>query len=202
MMGSSAITTKPAAVAAVLLLGVTLAGCAGTTGQAPEATTGPPDWIVRGSGALVDGGKRAFHGVGSVAGVRTKALAETAAANRARAEVTRVFESYAAKLMHDYVAAAGAGNAIGTNTAMTEQQYVDQSVRVVSAATLPGTMIVDRWIDPHDGTVYALARLELDKFHQGLDKAKDLSAPAKAYAKQNADKAFDALAEEQAKRRR
>jgi hypothetical protein len=188
-------------MAAGIILGLAFGGCAGAVGQAPETASGPPAWIVRGSGAVPDGGKRAFQGVGSVAGVRTKALAETAAANRARGELTRVFEGYAAKLMHDYVASVGAGNAIGTNTATSEKQFVDQAVQSVSAAALRGTMIVDRWVDPHDGTVYALARLDLDKFHQALDKVADWSAQAKAYAKQNADKAFDALAEDEAKRR-
>lgn len=200
-MNGSAFNHTPGAIA-VMLLALTLGGCAGAPGPPPEAASGPPAWIVRGSGVAAEGGRRAFEGVGSVSGVRTKSLAETAAANRARAEVTRVFESYAAGLMRDYVAAVGAAEAIGSNTATTEPQYIAEAVQAVSAATLPGTTIADRWIDPHDGTVYALARLDLERFPQGLDKTKELSAEAKAFAKENAAKAFDALVEEQAKRRR
>lgn len=196
--GKTVARTLGVVTAVALMLG----GCAGTAGQAPEKTSGPPAWIVRGGGVTAEAGRRAFQGVGSVTGVRTKSLAESASANRARADVARVFEEFAAGVMRDYVAAVGAANAVGANTATSETQYVDRSVRSIAAATLSGTMIVDRWVDPNDGSVYALAQLDFDKFQQALDGAVDLSPEAKAYARQNAGKKFDAFADEQAKRRR
>ena len=54
--------------------------------------------------------------------------------------------------------------------------------------------------NPSDGTVYALARLDLEDFKNNLDKMKELSAGVRDFVRKNANKAFDSLAAEEEKR--
>ena len=48
--------------------------------------------------------------------------------------------------------------------------------------------IVDHWYHP-DGTVYALAQLDLKAFTDSLDKMKELNANVRDYVRKNAEKA-------------
>jgi hypothetical protein len=64
---------------------------------------------------------------------------------------------------------------------------------------LSGVLIIDHWVDT-DGTEYALAQLDMDTFKANLEKMKELSAQVRDAVRANADKAFDELAAEEAKR--
>src|SRR5688572_32955155 len=61
-----------------------------------------PEWVNKGSGAF-GGEKKVMYGVGSASGIRNHSLARTTADNRARAEISKVFETYSASLMKDYM---------------------------------------------------------------------------------------------------
>ncbi|HET6371096.1 MAG TPA: hypothetical protein VFG95_07860 [Nitrospiria bacterium] len=175
----------------LIALGI-LSGCASTKGSiAPSG----PAWVNKGSGAFSDGGTKAFYGVGAVTGIRNKPLAVTAADNRARAEITKIFETYTASLMRDYTRTTTAGDMQKTS----EEQDVEQAVKTFSAATLSGVFIVDHWQDPADGTLYSLAKLDLDKFKENIDKAKELNAAVRDYVRNNSEKAFNELATEEEK---
>jgi 3-deoxy-D-manno-octulosonic acid (KDO) 8-phosphate synthase len=175
-----------------------LAGCGGKQALMPKET---PAWVIKGSGAFKDSGENVFYGVGSVTGINNKPLAVTSAENRARAEVAKVFETYSASLMRDYAASTTGGAAITAETPTSEEQYVEQTVKTFSAVTLSGVMIVDRWEDPNDATIYSLARLDLKKFEDQVKKMQELNANVKAYVKENAERAFDDLAAEEERRR-
>lgn len=176
----------------VLTAAAVLAAC-GTTGAiAPSA----PAWVNKGSGAFAGESGKAFYGVGGVSGVKNKPLALTAADNRARAELARIFEYYSASLMRDYARATTAGDM----TRSAEEQDVQNAVKTFSAATLSGVMIVDRWQDPVDGTVYSLARLDIESFKANLDQARELNAAVREYVRANAERAFERLEAEEAKR--
>jgi len=175
-----------------------LGGC--STQQVAKLT--PPEWVTRGGGAFKDTGDKVFYGVGAVSGVKNPPLARTAAENRARAEISKIFETYSAALMKDYMASTTGGAAVTAASATTEEQHIEQAVKTFSAATLSGVTIIDRWTDPQDGTLYALARLDLDSFKNSLDKMRELNAQARDFVRKNAEKAFDALAEEEKKRAR
>jgi len=176
---------------AVILSGV-ISGCASTKGSiAPSG----PNWVNRGSGAFSDGGSKSFYGVGGVTGIENKPLAVSAADNRARAEITKIFETYSASLMRDYARSTTAGDMQKTS----EEQDVQQAIKTFSAATLSGVVIVDHWKDPSDGTLYALAKLELDKFKENIDKAKELNAAVRDYVRNNSEKAFKDLETEEEK---
>ena len=55
------------------------------------------------------------------------------------------------------------------------------------------------WVDT-DGTEYALAALDMDSFKNNMDKMKELNAKVRDTVRANADKAFDELSAEEAKR--
>ena len=176
-----------------------LVACGGnerSAGDAPANFQGIqyPDWVMKGSGAFGGDTGRVFYGVGSVTGIKNHALARTTADNRARAELAKQFEVYSASLMKDYAASTMAGDAT------SEEQNVESVIKTFSAQTLSGVQIVDHWFHPGDGTVFALARLDLNAFTDSLEKMKELNSKVKEYVKKNAERAHMDLEREEAKR--
>jgi len=153
-----------------------------------------PEWVNKGSGAF-GGERRVFYGVGSASGIRNHSLARSTADNRARAEISKVFSTYSASLMKDYSASTTAGDM----TASEEMQRVEQAIKTFSANTLNGVEIVDHWIHPVDGTIFSLARLDIEGFMSQIDKAKELSEKVKDAVKRAAEKSFADLEAEEAK---
>lgn len=160
----------------------------------------PPDWVVKGGSAFKDAGKQVFYGVGAVTGIHNDPLAMSAADNRARAEIAKSFETYSAALMKDYASSVTGGAAIGAETPSSEQQSIEQSIKTFSSATLSGVFITDHWVNSKDGTVYALARLDLEHFRNNISKMKELNAELREFVSRNAEKSFNDLAQEEAKR--
>lgn len=186
---------------AVAALSVGLAACGGgneTGGNAPPQLQGIeyPDWVTKGSGAFGGETGRVFYGVGSVSGVRNPSLALSSADNRARAEVTKIFETYSASLMKDYASSATTGDFSASN----EEQYIEQAIKTFSAGTLSGVQIVDHWYHPTDGSVFSLARLDLEGFTDNLSKMKELSNEVRDYVKKNAERVHMDLEKEEEKR--
>ena len=157
--------------------------------------SGRPDWIMRGGSAINDGGKQVFIGVGMVKGIRNLALARSTADNRARADLSKIFETYSASLMKDYMASTTAGDM----SAVSEEQHVEQAIKTFSANTLSGVQITERWEDPKDGTLYALAKLDLNAFQDSMDKMKELSTQVRDYIRKNAERVHMDLEKEEAK---
>ena len=180
---------------------VGLVACGGgkkkTDGDAPANLKGIdyPEWVNKGSGAFGGEQGRVFYGVGSASGIRNHALARTTADNRGRAEIARIFEVYSASLMKDYMASTTAGDM----SASSEEQHVEQAIKSFSAVTLSGVQIVDHWFHP-DGTVYALAQLDLEGFTNNLDKMNELNGQVRDYVRKNAEKVHMDLEQEEAKR--
>jgi len=176
-----------------------LASCASKK-SVIESSAEPPEWVIKGSRAFNDAGKGVFYGVGAVTGIHNKPLSISASENRARAEIAKIFETYTAALMKDYAASVTGGKAVTQSSSTHEEQSVEQTIKTFSSATLSGVMIIDRWIDSSDGTVYSLARLNLDDFKNSVDTMKELNAEVRDHVKKNAEKSFDNLAEEEKKR--
>lgn len=179
--------------------GVTACGGGQKTEEGQITPGGPvveyPEWVNKGSGAF-GGEKKILYGVGSASGIRNHSLARTTADNRARAEISKIFETYSASLMKDYQASITAGDF----SASDEQQLVEQAIKTFSATTLNGVEIVDHWIHPVDGTIYSLARLDMDGFADTLSKQKELNEKVKEKVRRAAEKAFGDLEAEEAKR--
>ena len=120
--------------------------------------SGEPAWVTRGSGAFPSD-KKSFYGVGLANGLKNPALLRTTADNRARDELGKVFETFSASLMKDYMNSSG-------------DQNVEQAIQTFRAGSMQGAEIVDRYLNA-DGVQYSLCKLD-------LDKAKELIGAAKA----------------------
>ena len=192
------VSLKSILVVAVAALVLGACGSSTTSGSVPPNFEGIdfPEWVTKGGGAFGGEEGRVFYGVGSVSGIRNHALARTTAENRARADLARVFETYTASLMKDYMASTTAGDM----SASSEEQHVEQVVKTFSAQTLSGVQVVDRWWHPQDNTVYALARLDLDNFTDQLDNMKELNSKVRDYVRKNAERAHMDLEREEEKR--
>jgi hypothetical protein len=137
-----------------------------------------------------------MYGVGSASGIRNHSLARTTADNRARSEIQKIFETYSASLMKDFQESVTAGDFSSSD----ESQMVTNAIKTFSAGTLNGVEVVDHWIHPVDGTIYSLARLDMDGFSDNLSKAKELNEKVRERVKRAAEKSFADLEAEEAKR--
>jgi hypothetical protein len=154
-----------------------------------------PDWVNKGSGAFGGDRGKIFYGVGIASGIHNAPMRRSTADSRARAEIAKTLDTYVAVLNKDYMASTTAGNM----KVSSEEQHVQQALKTYSQMELSGATIVDHWLDT-DGTEYSLAQLDMVTFKENLDKMKELSAQAREAVRANADKAFDDLSTEEAKR--
>jgi hypothetical protein len=173
-----------------------LYGCGGGKEVKSEGVQ-PPEWVIKGSGAF--GGERGkvFYGVSSAYGIKNFSLLRSAADNRARNEVAKIFQFYTASLMKDYMASTMAGDPNETS----EEQHVEQATKTVTSMTLSGVEIVDHWQHPETGELFSLARLDLEAFKNNMDKAKELNKEVRDYIRENADRLHGELEDEEAKMR-
>jgi hypothetical protein len=176
------------------------AGCGGppgagdpTMGVNPDGT---PSWINRGSGAYEGQYGKAFYGVGILAGVENPGLARQAVDNRARAEIAKIFDLYVAAMMKDYQRSTTAGDF----QASAEEQDIVSAQKTITEVTLRGVEVRDHWTDPEQGTLYALAILDLNGIMKSLEDAKQLNARVRDYVRANARRAFNDLDRELRKR--
>lgn len=182
-----------------MALALPLAACGGQETSKGQLSAGGkvveyPDWVNKGSGAF-GGDVRSIFGVGSASGIKNAALARTTAGNRARAEVSKVFDTYSASLMKDFASSTTAGDM----SASDEMQMVEQAIKTFSANNLSGVQIVDHWINPTDGTIFALARLDMESFGDMISNHKQLSQQVKERVQRAAAKSFADLEAEEAK---
>ena len=175
-----------------------LFGCGGKAKEIPQpevTKSQKPDWVEKGSGAFGGEMGKAFYGVGSTYGINNPSLLRSSADNRARAEVARVFKTYTASLMKDYQASTMAGNPEETS----EEQHVEQTIKTFTKDELAGVQIIDHWKDPETGELFALARMDLRAFEGYLKQGSQLSEAVRQRVVERAEKAFQDLAEEEAR---
>ena len=168
-----------------LSMGILLvAGCATSPKPSADPASMGPAWVMKGGGAFdVEKGK-VFYGVGIASGIKNKALLRQTADNRARAEIAKTMETYVATLAKDYMASTTAGDM----SKSSEEQHVETALKTFSKTTLHGAVIVDRWMDSSDGTMYSLCELDLFSFKEALDKHKELDKQVQDYVRENAEK--------------
>ncbi len=130
----------------------------GASGGAQAVEAGLPAWTSRGSVAVETDGKRVFYGVGAASGIKNPALLRQTADNRARNELAKVFETFSASLMKDYANSDG-------------EQSVENAVKTFTSMSLEGVQVVDRYIGG-DGTMWALAALDIEGVMAAIQKAK------------------------------
>jgi hypothetical protein len=162
------------------------------------ACSGTPKWVGKGGGYMSEKDRKAFYGVGAVAGIRNEPLAKETADNRARADLAKYVDTYTAYLMRDYAAATTAGDF----TKSSEEQNVERAVKTFVATHLSGVQVIDRWEKDEKGarTIYSLAKLDLATFKENVGQMKELNEAARDFVRKNAERAFERLKEEEDKR--
>jgi len=171
---------------------------AGTALMLSACAGGAPKWVEKGGGYMSEKNGKAFYGVGAVTGVRNEPLAKEAADNRARADLAKYMDTYTAYLMRDYAASTTAGDF----TKSSEEQNVERALKTFVSANLSGVAVVDRWeTDDKSGrTVYSLAKMDLETFKDQVGRMQELNEKARDFVRQNAEKAFERLREEEDRR--
>src|SRR6266511_3846543 len=159
------------------------------------ACSSVPKWVDKGGGYMTEKDGKAFYGVGAVTGIRNEPLAKETADNRARADLAKYMDTYTAYLMRDYAASTTAGDF----TKSSEEQNVERALKTFVSANLSGVAVVDRWeTDDKSGkTVYSLAKMDLETFKDQVGRMKELNEKARDFVRQNAEKAFERLREEE-----
>ena len=185
---------KLAALWGLLSIMVMFSACTST----PESTRTtmneyePPEWVMKSSGAFEDSNGKAFYGVGSASGIKNYSLQRTAADDRARNDLAKVFEFYTKSLTKDYMASTTSGDF----TTTSEEQNVEVAIKTVTSATLTGVLIIDHWEHPGRNELFSLARLDLISFKKNLDEHKELSNEVREAIKERADKLHEELEQE------
>jgi len=176
------------------------AGCATTGGPGdpnqPVNAQGVPVWVNRGSAAYDGPHGKCFYGVGVLQGVQNEGLARQAVDNRARAEIAKIFDLYIAAMMKDYQRSTTAGDF----KASAEEQDIVSAQKTITEVTLRGVEVRDHYIDPVNGTYYALAVLDVEGMNRNLESAPGLNAKVRDYVRENARRAFEDLDSELQKR--
>ena len=160
------------------------------------ACGGPPTWVKEGSGSFHQDDSKAIYGVGSIVGIHNEPLAWEAAENRSRAQLAKSFETYTGYLMEDYAASTTAGDF----SKATEEQNVERAIKTVTTVTLNGVRPIDRYKDEDLNSYYVLTKLSFKDMKEALQEANELSQEARAYVKENAERLFEKLEKEEAKR--
>ncbi|PIR00339.1 MAG: hypothetical protein COV66_07605 [Nitrospinae bacterium CG11_big_fil_rev_8_21_14_0_20_45_15] len=183
-----------------VLLSIMVALSACTSTPDPKRVTmedyNPPEWVTKGAGAFSDSNGKAFYGIGSATGIKNYSLQRTAADDRARNDLAKVFEFWTKSLTKDYQAHTTAGD---FNTS-SEEQNVEVAIKTVTSATLTGVLIIDHWEHPGRNELFSLARLDLESFKKNLDLHKELSAEVREEIKKRADKLHEELEQEVSKK--
>lgn len=130
-----------------------LVGCAAGGALIVDETP----WYLMSSGAHDTPRGRAFYGIGKAEGLRNATLLRATAVNRARASMAEVLDGYVAELFHS-------ARAMPALTMEEGEQVIGALVR----NALKSSVISDQWSDPERGRLYALCRLDLDRFKQVL----------------------------------
>ena len=189
---------KLAALWGLLSIMVVFSACTST----PESTRTtmneyePPEWVMKSSGAFEDSNGKAFYGVGSASGIKNYSLQRTAADDRARNDLAKVFEFYTKSLTKDYMASTTSGDF----TTTSEEHNVEVAIKTVTSATLTGVLIIDHWEHPGRNELFSLARLDLISFKKNLDEHKELSNEVREAIKERADKLHEELEQEVTKK--
>jgi phage host-nuclease inhibitor protein Gam len=167
----------------VAVVAAALAGCGASR----------PDWVMKGSGAFKKDTK-VFYGVGIAEGIQSEALRRATADNRAIAEISKQLSTVSTSLMRDYMSSTS----VPAEEKESGEQYVENTVKTFTSNVVSGIKVIDRYQDKK-GNLYSLVSLSLDDLKSLAGEVKGLSESVREHIKANAEKAFDKLAEEEAK---
>jgi hypothetical protein len=176
-----------ACLGTLLLMAGLLTGCSSNKLEGDLGIKGAPDWVNKGTQVVDDKGGHVIHGVGMAPAMPDLSLQTSTADDRARAEVARVLNSFMHVVSQNYSAAAGTG----------KDQQVDQStsrqIQSITDQNLSGARILTHWPNPKDGSLWAIAELDLNQVKASVANAKDMNAGFRDYFNAHADNIFDSM---------
>jgi hypothetical protein len=171
---------------AVGLAVLLMAGCAGKTKvESDLGIKGAPDWVNEGSQILNDKGGRLFHGVGQAPLMGDESLQVSTADNRARSEVARVLSSFFDVVNSDY------GSATGSGGEMAAQQSVARQIESLTQTNLSGARIIGHWRDKKNGTIHAIAELDLEQVKRIVAANQEMNQDFGKFLEAHGDNIFD-----------
>jgi hypothetical protein len=154
-----------AAMGLALVFG--LAACAGIDKAAKNRKK--PEWVVRGPGAFKNKGNVVFYGVGSASPMPNVGLQRKTVDLRAREAVAATLKTSVRSMIKDYMEhSADYFKPGGPASSQEKVEYISQGV---VDAELANCRILDYWEDPETGTLYSLAKLDLEDGFYGSYKA-------------------------------
>jgi hypothetical protein len=136
--------------------------------EAPPVRENPP-WQLMSSGAHETSEGKAFFGIGQAQGSRNELLLRATAINHAREALAKVLESYAAELLQ----------AAQPLPALSVEEGEELTGGLVHDA-MALSVIGEQSYDPGKGRLYALCRLDLNRFKQVLATQKTIPAGLRA----------------------
>ena len=172
--------------------GLLAVGCGGDQIKGEGMHADRPAWVDKGSAAMKDKG---FYGVGVASNISSVGLRRSTADAQARAELAKIFTSRVQNLIKNYEASTSDGSKEAA------EAHRQEATKVFTEMELTGVEVVDRFYDMEQKTQYSLARLDPEAFGAQLDKLERLGARAKAIIRASAQKAFEEIDEESARRR-
>ena len=160
---------------APILMGLSLSACVTRWAQQAE-----PHWVRRGEGLFWD--TTAVYGVGmsTPADVRPVKVLKQAADLRVRAQIRAAIDTYVDQLFQE----AGFEDQAAASA---------EEMRSVSAAVLSEGSVVQRWIDPFSGTVYALFRVDRGRIPRAIMTAERIGEIDRQHLAAQADAVFERL---------
>lgn len=181
----------------VAVAALIIAGCASGSRLKTLQKIGAPEWVIQGSGAFEKDSGKIIYGVGSATNIKDFSLLRNAADAEARSEVAKVIDVYTSSLFKMYKESTS----VSGNNNPSEAQQVEKVLKETVVMSLSGVELVNHWQDPRDGTLFALAKYELNKFKDSIENTRELNVEMKELVRKNAERAFDDLEKEEAKQR-
>ncbi len=135
-----------------------------------------PVWVVKCQGAFADAGKNSFYGCGSARGIPDQARRMKTADERAKADLAKAVEGYAASFFQDFVAGSAVSEKAGMS-GLEAAQFIEMISKESTEIASYGIQVIDHWTGPDE--TYSLARLSFDTVSQAMgkriaDRAQDL----------------------------
>lgn len=175
---------------------ILMAGCGGSRQLTP--TEGRPKWINQGAGFFKGDKGKAFYGVGAASNMSSPSLRRNVADAQARADLARVFKTKIQNLVKVYSQSIGGG----IENRESPEQFAQETTKAFTSMELSGAQIVNRYYDQKERTEYSLAMLDVTAFKGQVEQMRELSREMQELIKENADKAFEELEQEEQKQRR
>jgi hypothetical protein len=156
-----------------------------------------PEWTVIESGAYQDvSGEAVFYGLGSVSKDENSQDSKTLSEDRARDELAKVFTSYMERLVEG-VSKSKPDSSVTNNT---NKDQLSSSIEESIATIMMETKITNHWLDPDNGKVYSMAKLDLSRLTDKLDSFDKVSTEDKSFLKNTIIQAHTSMTNEFASR--